>query len=91
MRIFLITIITLVITFLLNPIFRKINKKRPIKPAGRHIHHSVAGMVLLAIGAIMGSKIVSSVGLGIYLGHVAEEIYFNKRNLFAAFLIFVTR
>jgi predicted PurR-regulated permease PerM len=88
MQIFLITVITLTLTFLLNPIFRKINKKRSPK---LHVHHSVLGVLLLAIGIIAGNKAFAAVGLGIYLGHGIEEIYFNKTNLIKAFFIFVTR
>lgn len=84
---FLITIITLVLTFSLNPIFKKISKKRSFK---LHIHHSVLGVLLLVIGLIVGNKVVTAIGLGIYLGHVVEEIYFNKRNVITAFFIFVT-
>jgi hypothetical protein len=89
MQFFLITIITLVLTFSLNPIFKKISKKTP--PLKFHIHHSVLGVLLLAIGIIIGNKDIAAIGLGIYLGHVVEEIYFNKRNVVRAFFIFVTR
>ena len=89
MQFFLITIIALVLTFSLNPIFKKINKKAPSLKV--HIHHSVLGLLLLAIGLIIGNKVVAAIGLGIYLGHGVEEIYFNKQNVVTAFFIFVTR
>ena len=88
MQFFLITIVTLVLTFSLNPLFKKVTRKYPSK---FHIHHSVLGVLLLATGIIVRHKVVAAIGLGIYLGHGAEEIYFNKRNVFAAFFIFVTR
>jgi len=91
MQIFLITVVVLVLTFLLNPVFKKINKKRPVRPLKLHVHHSVLGVLLLIIGIITGNKTVTALGLGIYLGHVMEEIYFNKRNFIMAFFIFVTR
>jgi hypothetical protein len=88
MQFFLITIVTLILIFSLNPLFRKANKK--ISPR-IHVHHSVLGILLLAIGIIVRHKVVAAIGLGIFLGHGVEEIYFNKRNVFAAFFIFVTR
>ena len=87
MQFFLITIVTLILTFSLNPLFRKANKN--ISPK-IHVHHSVLGVLLLAVGLIIGNKVVAALGLGIYLGHSAEEIYFNKRNFVKAFFIFVT-
>lgn len=92
MQIFLITIITFIVTFVLNPISKKISKKvNPDRFTKVHIHHSVWGVLLLAIGIIIGSKVVAALGLGIYLGHVAEEMYFNKRGLITAIFIFVNR
>ena len=88
MQFFLITIITLALTFSLNPLFKKVTRKYPSK---LHIHHSVLGVLLLVIGLVIGNKDVAAIGLGIYLGHGVEEIYFNKRNVITAFFIFVTR
>lgn len=84
-------------TFLLNPVSKKVagkfkaskfNYERLVKA---HIHHSVWGILILIIGLIIGNMIVAGIGSGIYLGHVAEEIYFNKRNVIKAFFILVTR
>ncbi len=88
MQLFLITMIATVTTFLLNPVFKKVRKQRPTK---LHVHHSVFGVLLLAVGIIIASKVVAAIGLGIYLGHGVEEIYFNKRSPVRAFFIFVTR
>jgi hypothetical protein len=88
MQVFLITIITLVVTFFLNPVFKRVSKQRPMK---LHIHHSVLGVLILVIGIIASNKIAIAIGLGIYLGHVMEEMYFNKRSLITALFIFVTR
>jgi hypothetical protein len=91
MQIFLI-IITFIVTFLLNPISKKISKKiNPDRFTKVHIHHSVWGLLLFVIGLIVRSKDVAGLGLGIYLGHVAEEMYFNKRSFISALFIFVTR
>lgn len=90
MQIILITTAALALTFSLNPVFKAINKKSPLRPAGLHIHHSVAGILLLSIGLIAENEVVAAIGLGVYLGHAAEEVYFNKRNFIAALFIFVT-
>jgi UDP-N-acetylmuramyl pentapeptide phosphotransferase/UDP-N-acetylglucosamine-1-phosphate transferase len=92
MQIIIITIITFVLTFSLNPVFKKVNKKINQKRSSKHhVHHSVLGVLLLAVGVIIGNEVVAAIGLGIYLAHGIEEIYFNKRNVIAAFFIFVTR
>jgi hypothetical protein len=92
MQFFLITIVTFILTFSLNPLFKKVNKTVYRKTSLKlHVHHSVLGVLLLAIGIIIGNKAVAALGLGIYLGHVMEEVYFNKRNIVTAFFIFVTR
>lgn len=92
MQIFLITTVSLVLTFSLNSLFRKINKKIDKKrPSKLHVHHSVAGVLLLAIGIVAGSAAVASTGLGIYLAHGFEEMYFNKRSPAKAFFILITR
>lgn len=92
MRFFLIMAISLILTFLLNPIFKKtgatVKAKRSLDV---HVHHSVFGLILLAIGIIIDSNAVIAVGLGIYLAHGLEEMYFNKRRFPKAFFIFVTR
>jgi hypothetical protein len=88
MQFFIITLITLIITFSLNPLLKRLSSKNPAK---LHIHHSVLGVLLIVIGLIARHKVVVALGLGIYLGHVAEEMYFNKRNVIKALLIFVTR
>lgn len=92
MQIFLIIITTLILTFLLNPTFRKINKKVDKKrPLALHIHHSVIGMLLFVGGIIIESNVVAAIGVGVYLAHGLEEICFNKTHYIKAFFIFVTR
>ncbi|HEX7633338.1 MAG TPA: hypothetical protein VF401_03360 [Candidatus Saccharimonadales bacterium] len=87
-----VTLITLAITFLLNPISKKVSKKiKGDRHPKWHIHHSVTGLAILAVGLLVGVKIISAIVLGIYLGHVAEEIYFNKRNPIRALFILVSR
>ncbi len=91
MQIFLIAIITFVVTFLLNPVSKKVSKQiNPDRFTKVHIHHSTWGMLILIAGIIVRNDIAAAIGLGIYLGHVAEEIYFNKKNMIRAFFIFVT-
>lgn len=92
MQFFLITIITLALTFSLNPISKKLSKQvNPDRFTKVHIHHSVWGVLLFVIGITARNDSVAALGLGIYLGHVVEEVYFNKRSVFAAFFIIVTR
>jgi len=92
MQFFLITIITIALDFLTHSqskkLSNKIDDKKYIKV---HIHHSVTGMLVLAVGIIIGNRAVMAIGVGIYVGHVLEEMYFNKRNFITALLIFVTR
>lgn len=87
MQILLITIATLVLTFLLNPVFKNVSKRTSFK---LHVHHSVLGVLLFVVGLAVGNNTITAVGLGIYLGHVMEEIYFNKKGVIEAFFIFVT-
>jgi hypothetical protein len=84
----IITIIMAVITFHLNPLLKKVSLKNS---SGLHIHHSVLGLAILILGLLFKNYVVASIGLGIYIGHVAEEMYFNKRSLLKASLVFVTR
>lgn len=92
MQFFLIAIVAFIVTFLLNPISKKVSKKiNPDRFTKIHIHHSVWGALLFIVGIIIRNDGVAAIGLGIYLGHVAEEIYFNKRDILKAFFIFVTR
>jgi hypothetical protein len=89
MQIFLITIATIIFTFSFTLVFKKVSKKA--HSTKLHVHHSVLGVLLLIIGLIVGNKDVTALGLGVYLGHVVEEVYFNKKSLIRAFFIFVTR
>lgn len=92
MQFYLITVITFIITFLLNPLSKKASKKiNPDRFTKVHIHHSVWGILLFIIGIIINNKATTAIGLGIYFGHVAEEIYFNKRSFVKALFILVTR
>jgi len=92
MKILLITIITLVLVFLLNPVSKKAgNRVKYEKFTKFHIHHSVFGVILFIIGAVIGNAFILSVGLGLYLAHGVEEVYFNKKHSPKAFFVFVTR
>lgn len=92
MNIFIITLITLVLIFLLNPVSKKASRhvsyERFLKV---HIHHSVFGIILFIIGAVIGNAFILSVGLGMYLAHGVEEVYFNKKYSPKAFFVFFTR
>lgn len=88
----LITIVTFAVTFLLNPLSKKVAKRVRGKRHPRfHIHHSATGLLILVLGLAIHERIIAGLGLGIYLAHVAEEIYFNKKNVAKAFFILVTR
>jgi hypothetical protein len=92
MYIFIITMFTILLVFLLNPLFKKVNSKVDKKMAPKlHVHHSALGVFLLAIGVIVSNVYVIAIGLGIYLAHGIEEIYFNKTNPLKAFFVFVSR
>lgn len=92
MQIFLVTIITVVITVLSNPLSKKISRrvddKRYLKV---HVHHSVTGLLILAAGLAFTNKIAIGIGLGLYLAHGIEEMYYNKRRFPEAFFILITR
>ena len=84
----MITTLTLIATFLLNPISKKAAKKiNDEKYLKVHIHHSVYGVILFILGAVSGNAVILSVGLGIYLAHGAEEMYFDKTSPAKAFFI----
>jgi len=82
---------TIILIFSLNPLFKKVNSKVNKKTTPKlHVHHSTLGMFLLAIGIILSNIYVVAIGLGIYLAHGIEEIYFNKTNPLKAFFVFVS-
>lgn len=86
------TVVAFVVTFLLNPVSKKISGMITGKRHARfHIHHSVTGLLIFAAGVIVTNPVISGIGMGIYLGHVAEEIYFNKTGFVKAFFVLVTR
>ena len=92
MEIFLLTAITIVVTVLANPLSKKLSNKVDDKKYLKvHIHHSITGLLTLAVGLIFANKIVISLGLGMYLAHGLEEMYYNKKHFPKAFFIFVTR
>jgi hypothetical protein len=94
MEFLLITMITFAVTFSLNPLYKKLDRKineRRKRPSKFHIHHSVTGLFILVAGLLINNKVIAAMGIGIYLAHVAEEIYFNKRNVTKAFFILITR
>lgn len=92
MKIFLITSIALIATFLFDLFFRKTVEKRPFIVGHRYkIHHSVAGMLLFGAGLSAGNDWILSLGLGMYLAHGFEEMYFNHTRFPEAFFVFVTR
>ncbi len=92
MEIFLLTALTIIVTVLVNPISKKVSKrvddKRYLKV---HVHHSVTGLVILAAGLAYANKITIALGLGLYLAHGLEEMYFNKQPFPKAFFILITR
>lgn len=87
MQIVVISLITVAAIMLLHPILEQLGKKQSFK---YHFHHSILGILMLIVGLVLSNNIIIGVGLGIYLGHVLEEIYFCKTNVFKAFVIFVT-
>lgn len=91
MKILSITILAIILTFSFDLVFRKSVEKRPFKVGRRKIHHSVLGLLLFAIGIASRNPIILSIGLGMYLSHGIEEMYFNKTRIPGAFFVFVTR
>ncbi|MBI2623819.1 MAG: hypothetical protein HYW65_04635 [Candidatus Liptonbacteria bacterium] len=90
MQIFSITLITAIATFLLFLWYNGFSGK-PLIISGWQIHHSVVGVSLFLIGLFLEHQTVLSIGLGLYVSHVAEEIYFEGESLGHALVIFVTR
>jgi hypothetical protein len=86
-----ITAITLVLTFLSDLIFRKTVEKRPFIVNKRKIHHNVLGLALLLAGILLKNGVILGIGLGMYLSHGFEEMYFNRTRLPRAFFVLVTR
>ena len=92
LQIFIMTIVTLLIAFLMNPLSKKAARKIQHEKYLRvHVHHSAYGVILFILGVVIGNVFLLSVGLGLYLAHGAEEIHFNKKRFPKAFFIFVTR
>jgi hypothetical protein len=92
MQFLLIMVITIVLDFLTHSFSKQLSNKIDDKRYIRvHIHHSVWGVLVLVLGIIIGNQVVMAIGAGVYIGHVMEEMYFNKRNLVTAIFIFVTR
>jgi hypothetical protein len=91
MEILSITAITLALTFLFDLIFRKTVEKRPFILNRHKIHHSVLGILLLAAGISLRNQALLAIGLGMYLSHGVEEMYFNRTRPPKAFFVFITR
>jgi hypothetical protein len=91
MEIFSLTVITIIVEVFINPISKKVSKrvddKRYLKV---HVHHSVTGLVILAAGLAFTNKIIIALGLGLYIAHGFEEMYFNKKRFPKAFFILIT-
>ena len=90
MQIFSITLITAIATFLFFLWYNGFSGKSLII-SGWQIHHSVIGLFMFLVGLFLGHQTVLSIGLGLYVSHVAEEIYFKGENFGHALFIFVTR
>ena len=91
MYILFVTTLVAVLTFLVVFVFGVTLEKLPIRFGAYKIHHSVFGALLFVVGLVIGKALILSIGLGIYFGHVFEEMYFNKLRLTKALLVFVTR
>ncbi|MBI2888677.1 MAG: hypothetical protein HYY10_02010 [Candidatus Liptonbacteria bacterium] len=64
---------------------------RPLMIFGWQIHHSVTAVFSVLLGLFMGNSTILSIGLGMYISHVVEEIYFNGESFGKALSIFITR
>jgi uncharacterized membrane protein len=92
MGIILLTTITIIVAVLINPISKKVSRKVDDKRYLRvHVHHSVTGLFILAVGLAFANTIIVSLGLGMYLAHGLEEMYYNKKPFPVAFFILITR
>jgi hypothetical protein len=81
-----------VVTVLINPLSKKISKRVDDKKYLKvHVHHSITGLFILIVGLIFVNKIAIAIGLGIYLAHGFEEMYYNKKHFPRAFFILITR
>lgn len=71
--------------------FRKITL---IKIRGYKVHHSVFGLILALGGLLISTPFrysILEVGLGMYIGHIAEEMYFNKKTFLEAAVVFIEK
>lgn len=89
----LVTLFSVLITFLIGFLFYTYLHSHPLKLGSKQIHHSLLGILLIIVGIYINRTfgVISAVGLGIYLGHVFEEIYLNKISPFKALLMFITK
>ena len=90
MRILFIALITAAAVFLFFLWYNRFSGK-PLIVRGWQIHHSVTALVLFLFGLFLNSELVLAVGLGMYVSHVAEEMYFEGEPFGRALLIFITR
>ncbi len=88
------------IMFLISLIFYKNSDKAKfrkialLKIAGYKVHHSVFGIVLILLGLLIRIPFrytISEVGLGVYICHIAEEMYVNKKDIRDAIFVFTEK
>lgn len=69
-------------------------KKIRVKPKGYIFHHSLFGIILFIVGFFIPSKygiFISSIGLGTYIAHIIEEVYYCKKRFLKAIFVFITK
>ncbi len=83
-----------IVYFLVKPFAKRTHLyQKPLIVRGYKIHHSTHGILLLVLGALFTKSLgnpLSAIGLGMYLSHIIEEMYFNKTKATDAILTFLT-
>jgi hypothetical protein len=82
-------VLACIATFTIAWYFKDRIMRHPFMVAGYRIHHSVLGAFLFLVGVLIQDAMVRSVGLGIYVSHVFEEMYFNKFGFVKSLSIFI--
>jgi len=91
--IFLIFLASTSIMFVVGYLISKNTKQHLIHWREYSFHHSILGILLILLSFFFKTykEIVFPIGLGIYISHGFEEIYFNHISIKKAFFVFVTK
>jgi hypothetical protein len=90
---FLIFSASTIIMFVIGYLISKNTKQHLIRWSKYSFHHSILGLLLILLSVFLKTYkgIVFSVGLGIYISHGIEEMYFNHISIKKAFFVFIAK